>query len=439
MEFYQCLAAVKRRFWCVAAITVFAAISSWIVSHYVMQNVYQSTASIIVSRPNAILGVNEFEQQNELLNSNYIKMYYTLGNSESVIQSIIKKLQLDTTVKKLREQINIVADYDTGIIKISVMSDSTNLSTKIAQVFIESLKEQSSKLSIGAEISVIDEPTTPKQPVSPNIILNILLSAAAGILAGLLLVLYLGSKDISVNKIPDLAAISWLAPLGFLPKLKNSKRNTPIIVGSANRRAFEAVKIARTNLQYVIEREAISSIMITSPDHAQGSSTVALNIALSMVQLKKRVLLIDCHFRKPGLNKICDVEKYKYTKYSLEQHPNEYCTICNVPSLGIDLILDLAPTWDYVSESGLPWLQAFLYDVALSYDLAILDCPPILPYADSLMLCRVVQNVVLVADYSRLAASVLEKSAQSLKQIGGNILGVVVNKVPASKIHSNMI
>ncbi|MPM01123.1 hypothetical protein SDC9_47361 [bioreactor metagenome] len=432
MELYECLAAVKRRFWIIGAVALAAALSAWAVSCFLVESVYESTATIIVSKSNETPG----ENGQELLNSNYIKVYYTLGNSDSVALSIIDHLQLNTTVEKLREQVSIEADYDTGIIKISVDANSAGLARDIAAEFIKCLKEHSNKLSIRTNINIIDEPTLPALPIRPKILLNVLLSAAAGILAGLLLALFFGSKELSSSDMPAMSALPWLPLLGSLPKHKVRRRKRKSILSfPAGCPADESIKIIRTGLGYLFENNQIKSVMITSPRRAEGKTTFALNLAVSMAQLGKRVLVVDCSFRKPGLSKLCDLEKCEKSCFEMEGQPENKCAVSIFSELGIDLASDFAPSREQRGGAGFPpWLRIFLDGAGQRYDLVILDCPSIQPYADTMMMCSLVKNVVLVTEYSRLAASVLDKSVKRLKQVGADTLGVVVNKTPAAKM-----
>jgi len=177
-------------------------------------------------------------------------------------------------------------------------------------------------------------------------------------------------------------------------------------------------------------------MLVTSPRRAEGKTTFALNLAVSMAQLNKRILLIDCSFRKPGLYKLCDLEVCEKTIFKAQEQPESKYTISTFQGLGIDLAYDFVPAWCHTSGGAgfPPWLRTFLDEMRQRYDLLILDCPSVQPYADTLMLCSLVKNVVLVADYNRLAASVLDKSIGCLKQVGANALGIVVNKTPTIKI-----
>ena len=78
----------------------------------------------------------------------------------------------------------------------------------------------------------------------------------------------------------------------------------PLVVGNRPRSVIaEAYRTLRTNLQFATKDENIKRILITSPVPGEGKSITASNLAFSMSQTGKRVILIDCDLRKPSIHK----------------------------------------------------------------------------------------------------------------------------------------
>lgn len=437
MELYECLAAIKRRLWLVAAAAVLAAAAAWAASAYLMDSVYKSTATIIiVNKPGAPSNTGGNAQPNMLLDSNTIRVYANLAESDSVTESIMGRLNLAGTVDKVKEQIGVSADYDTGIIKISVSANSAGQSRDIAQAFIESLKGQSDKLSLGADIRMIDAPKVPEQPSSPNLPLNVLLATAGGIFAGLLLALYYGAAEASTDEIAALQRFPMLRVLGLMPRIRTAgKKASPALVRQGSNPPNESLKVIRTNLLFLMECGSVKTVMVTSPGPAEGKTTFAINLAMSMAQVQKRTLVVECNARKPALRRIGNQPGGKLPAMQPELKAAGDCLLCSLPSLGIDTAPEfMSSPVGQLDAIGSPRMRAFLEEMERNYDLILLDGAPLLPYADALMLSRLVQGVILVADYSRLAYAVLDKCLRRLGQIEANILGVVVNNMPPARI-----
>lgn len=432
MEINDCLSAIKRYFGLIAAITIIAAASSWVVSHFILENIYESTTTIIMSGKNTLSNGDKLCEYDVLLDKNLIKVFYNIAESESVAEEVIKKLKLRYTVDEIRKLIEIDVEEETGIIRISVRTNSANLSRNIVQAFVESLRNQSHNFILKAYIHTIDPPKLPVKPSSPNMILNLLLSITGGVMAGILMAILLGAKEQTKTSIFALNKLPWLFNIGSFPSLKSIKNKNIQRVYPNNRVAFESLKAIRTNLLYLLERDSINTIMFTSSGVSEGKTTIAVNTAVAVAQLHKRVLLIDCNFQKPALYKIINSKSETAQRDATSYRKINGYIVKSVPGLGIDVISDIMAPREK-SNVNFSLINTMLDAIKNDYDLIMLDCPPVMSNADTLALAKITKNVVVVADYRHISYKVIEESIQRLTQIDSKILGIVVNHVPRKK------
>jgi capsular polysaccharide biosynthesis protein/Mrp family chromosome partitioning ATPase len=402
---------------------VIAFVSAWAVSEFLISKEYESTSAIMLSWPSEQLDLNSNGPQDALLSSNYIRIFNNLINSESLYESIIARLELDSAVNKLKKQIGVVVDFDTGIIKLSVKANDPVLAMEISQAFIECLREQSLKLSLGADIKTIDEPKASLSPILPNVSLNIVLAVIGGILGGILVAVSLDARERSDYETLGIQKLSGLRVLGSLPKLRERGcKNDPVIIFKENSIQSEAISLIRTKLQFLLDQSDKKAIIVTSPTQAEGKTTFAVNIAISLAQLKKSVLLIECNSHRPALNMVCNLMGYEKILQSSEQIQGSDYEIYRIPALDIDLISE--------QMNGItPRMNTFLNKVKEEYEYVILDCPPV-SYSDTIMLSALIKDVVIVADYGKISYKELGKYDLCLNQIGANILGIVINNAP---------
>jgi receptor protein-tyrosine kinase len=173
-----------------------------------------------------------------------------------------------------------------------------------------------------------------------------------------------------------------------------------------------------------------TTMMITSPHHGEGTSTVAVGVARILAG-RLRVLLVDANFRSPGLT---------VTDLLLAAQP------------GAGLVEALAGQADVetiITESGVPGLRLvtagavdsesprllqtsrlapLMSQLAETTDMVILDAPPVMPYADALTLASRVERVVLVTQAEHTQRGHLERAKEELDQSGTAMLGVVLNR-----------
>lgn len=425
MELNDCFSAFKRYIWLIIMLTVFSAVSAWAVSHYLIVPLYESEAMVIVSQTGQ-LTENGIPKQDALLDSNSIQLFYNIAESNTVAGEVISSLGLDMEVKDMQDIIDTQVDFNTGILHIKAETDSPELSRKIVNTFIGILGTESKKLFLTVNIHVVDAPKLATKPSTPNIPINVGLSALGGMLTGMLLSILFSIKEQTKTDLYALGKLPWLFVMGFMPKITGRKHS--VFLNPAGKRTEEAVRVIRANLSFLMERDAIKTVMITSPRPSEGKTSLAVHLAASMAQAKKSVLLVDCNLNNPSFFKICAV-KGKDAQDKPYHAIDEY-VVKTLPEYGIDIAM--APR----DQTNIKFnhLRPFFESMGSHYDLVLVDCPPVLTNADTMMLTSIIKNVILLADYRVLSYRILEKCISRLTQINASILGIVINRMPPKKL-----
>lgn len=196
----------------------------------------------------------------------------------------------------------------------------------------------------------------------------------------------------------------------------------------------EAFRTLRTNIQFSSIDKEIRTIVITSSKPGEGKSIVAANLAISISQEGKKVLLIDCDMRKPTVHKVFNITNIhgltnilmgnKELSDMEHKFNGEASTLSILPS---------GPIPPNPSELlGSNRMKAFLEQIRLDYDMVILDSPPIGLVTDSAILSTLVDGTILVVAAGQVEVEVAKRSRELLDKVNANIIGVVLNKIPIS-------
>ncbi|MBQ3230254.1 MAG: CpsD/CapB family tyrosine-protein kinase [Clostridia bacterium] len=189
----------------------------------------------------------------------------------------------------------------------------------------------------------------------------------------------------------------------------------------------EAYKAIRTNLILSVIKDGCKKIVITSSNPHEGKSTTAVNVAISLSQAFKRVLIIDCDLRKarvhkalgvagePGLTNILSGlsdadESVQPTKYQ-----NLYCLPAGLFAPN--------PAEMLASERT----AALIASLEQSFDYIIFDTPPINIVSDALPLIKLSDGVVFIVRSKVTVYSEFEKALDALEFIDARLIGVIVN------------
>jgi polysaccharide biosynthesis transport protein len=198
-------------------------------------------------------------------------------------------------------------------------------------------------------------------------------------------------------------------------------------------RYAEAFREIRTYLFFTNRESKPLAIQITSSRAGDGKTTVASNLATSLAQSGKRVLLVDADCRRPRVHKIFGLGNEKgLTSVLSEGTPiADALSVTEVPGLSIMLS---GPSVQNPSELlTSPAFQNLIAKLKEEHDYVIVDTPPILAVSDPSIVAASMDGIFLVVRLGKNERVDAERATQVLQGLGGNILGVIVNGVGSKK------
>ncbi|MBU3134083.1 CpsD/CapB family tyrosine-protein kinase [Clostridium gasigenes] len=192
--------------------------------------------------------------------------------------------------------------------------------------------------------------------------------------------------------------------------------------------AAESYRTLRTNLQYSSFDKEYKVIVVTSSEPGEGKSTTAGNLAMSLAQGEKKVILIDCDLRKPSLHKrfkisnIMGLSDVLIGREVIENAATRYKKNITVLTSG-----KIPPN---PSEMlGSKAMTALLSELQGIFDYIILDTPPIQAVTDSQILGAKADGVILVVKAEKTKKESVQNSINLLKKVNAHIIGTVLNGV----------
>jgi capsular exopolysaccharide synthesis family protein len=195
-------------------------------------------------------------------------------------------------------------------------------------------------------------------------------------------------------------------------------------------RAAEAFRTLRTNIQFSSLDTNVKSIVVTSSGPAEGKSTVMVNLAVTMAQSGKKVIIVDCDLRKPSVHKKLGLPNSEgLTNMLIQDKKIEECIIATkVPNL---YAMTSGPTPPNPAELlGSKKMKSILGELEQVFDMVLIDAPPVIAVTDAQILATLVEGVLLIASYGQTVKFGLVKAKELLDKVGAKILGIVMNKVP---------
>jgi capsular exopolysaccharide synthesis family protein len=307
------------------------------------------------------------------------------------------------------------------------------LATKQATLLANANQAEVAKLARQQTMDVVQAADLPGSPVRPAPVRDATVGCALGLLVGLALVaLRLRSRD-RLSTSEDLAAelqgLPFVTSIPFRRRRLRRRRGVYAldIVDGPNE-VREAYRALRANLILGDLDDPIRSLLVTSAREHEGKTTIAANVALSLAQAGERVVVVDCDLRTPALHEQFGIAN-DVGLSSLLTAPGTPCDALRQVQLNGTTITVLPagpPPPDPADLFlGLHAAQA-IRTLTEKFRYVVLDCPPILSFADAMTLPWLVDGVLFVARADRTKAVDVKHAELRLRQVSAPLLGAVL-------------
>lgn len=444
------------RWWIIAIFTALSIIITGFVTFTMIDPVYKAETSLFVGKESdkiASLDLGEFN-----LNKSLVSDYRQLILSRLVSQEVIDELGLDMTVSTFQKKVEVTTIEDSRLFKISFESTDPKMAMDVANALAQVLVEKAQDIIQVKNIKIIDEAELPENPIKPNKIQNLLVAAVLGAFIGAGAVILVEYLDYTIKNANDVERLLKLNTIGEIPQFAGEKRGKSkglfskrkhssgkkrdknavshvlITITDPKAPASEAYRSLRTNIGYSGIDKQVRLIVLTSSRMAEGKSTTAANMAVSMAQSGKNVLLIDADLRKPRVHRYFNLSNdigltdIVVKNVSTEEAIKKFSYVEN---LSIICSGSVPPNPTEILESKK--LAELLQELKEKFDIVIIDTPPVGQLTDGAILASMADGVILVAASGESNIDMVRRARAALMQVNANIIGVVLTKIDKTR------
>lgn len=396
---------------------------------------YTASTSLFVSTQNSETSTEL--QQGSVFALARVQSYVDVTSKPTVLQPVIDKLHLNMSPEALAAKIKTSTARNTVIIEIAATDGSAQRSADIANAVAASLitavadlERPTNGTPTPVRLSPVDHATTPTEPSSPNVKLDLGLGLLYGLAAGVAAAVLRHVLDRNIRTESDLRKMTDLPLLAGITEQQTPGRlpgAAPSLLGGAGAEAFRKL---RTNLQFAGVNRPMRSIVVTSASAGEGKSTVALNLAATFAKGGQKVILVDADLRLPSVASATGIEGGVGLTTVLVGTTRLDDSIQYWSDDGLALLAS-GPLPPNPSELlGSAAMSRLLEDLQQKFDVIIIDSPPVLPVTDASVLTKSTDSVLLVVGTKKVSQHSLAKAIDQLKFVDANILGVVQNRIP---------
>lgn len=446
------------------------------------------TERIFTDEPTALLSIlnsrlTDFLQERDNLLINYTPQHLLVRELDRKIRNVkdemIRELEsklrsLDGREAALRQQIDTYRkryfDFPKAAIELTRLERdvtvNAELYAKLKVKHQELLIKNSERIE---EVSIIEPAILPAEPINqPNNQMNFIVAVMLGGFLGVVLAFARESFDTSIGTIEGVEEFLQVPVLGVIPRFNEKEQleaaavelppdTKPETVALFSKLVClydeksvisEGFRSLRTNIQFASTERQAKTFLFTSAGLGEGKTTTIVNLALTIAQDGKRVLLVDADLRRP----------FVHARLGLERTPGladvlvgglpwreavRTVTDLMIGLLGVDRVVN-TPGIDLLNvlTSGniphnpaeflnSPRFAEMIKEMREEYDVILFDTPPILPIADAVLMSAKVDGVILVYQVGRIGRSALKRAKFLVDHAQGKVVGTVLTNVRA--------
>jgi capsular exopolysaccharide synthesis family protein len=408
-------------------------------------SLYEAQTTIVVGQGSCIV-----QPQNANAIQPFSQTATELMQSTVVARAVIRDLHLNMTPQQLLGGVSVSFNSESAAVKASVTNHDPQLAKRIAdRLGVNFARLVKAKLGKGTkttpplEACIWDPGHIIPGRVEPKPTQNLLIAGILGLILGLLAAFLRDYFDRTLRTIEEIERAFGVPVIGQIPTVKPTNRGERSrILWEENGDFAESFRGLRANLQYLAVQWPLKTILVSSPQAAQGKTTVCASLATAIAQGGKSVVLIEADLRRPRLAETFGLPRLRPGLTSVlvghSQLGKATTEIPLPPTPGhakgqtpTITVLPSGPLPPNPSELvGSPRMRRLVDGLADLYDTVILDSPPLLPVADSLALAKLVDGVIIVVRAKTATRDDATAVRSLAERLGIHIVGVVVTDVP---------
>lgn len=348
-------------------------------------------------------------------------------------------------------QRGLVSDQAAKVIHYNILKREADTNRQIYDAMLQRVKESgivSAMKSSG--VRIIDPAIPPGAPYKPNITRNAMAGMVLGLLAGVAFVFIRERSNRNLQQPGDTAFYLNIPELGVIPTATTDKNDKsggddallirpdldPVELVTWNRKFSLLAEAFRTTLTSLLfsghNGDQPRLIVLTSANPSEGKTTVTINLAISLAEINRRVLLIDADMRRPRLQNLFDLGQGPGLADLLrEKTAGEHLTpdevICPTAIPGLYIMRSGRNSGVVSNLLHSARLPALLEQLRNEFDNVVIDTPPALHISDARVIGRLADAVLLIVRAGQTTRDAAQMVKQRFGEDGTPLLGTILN------------
>lgn len=349
------------------------------------------------------------------------------------------------------EQRNATIAQNQAAINYKIMQQEIETNKSILQSLLQHSKENDiAQAGLSNSIHIIDYATVPDRPVGPRRLISVGLAFFLSIGLAMAWVLVRERFDNTFRSISDVEKKLHVPALAIVPPIKGGSHrgilsgtrpfslvtngraasHPELLLGDHDPVIAEVYHQLRATLSLSREGLELKSLLVTSSLPSEGKTTTAINTAISLAESGANVLLVDGDLRRSNLHQLLEVDNERGLSNALSNgmDSSEILSLIKKTEVqGLSLLTSGPQLKDSARLLDYEKLRQIITTLGSKFTHVVIDSPPIVPFADSVILAAEVDGVLMVVEGGKSPPEIVLRSMRLLDDVDAVVVGVVLN------------
>ncbi|HVS02034.1 MAG TPA: polysaccharide biosynthesis tyrosine autokinase [Thermoanaerobaculia bacterium] len=356
--------------------------------------------------------------------------------------------RLNAELQSQRAQVDVL---NQDLVEFELLQREAETNRSLYEGLLRRLREASVAAGLkSAEIRITEEARAPSSIHSPDRSKALLLSIVMGLCLGIGAAFVAEGLDTTMATSEEVERALKLPALGVIPSLgrNGARRSHPLLRLLGRRpprdlgprvafrnseptshRAWESYRSVRTSILLSHSGKPPQTLLFSSALPGEGKSTTAINLSIALAQTGAKTVLVDLDLRRPALGELFKVQEMEGMSTFLSGNSELSPTMKETPYANLFMVPSGPPAPNPGELIGSERMSLALQLLTEHFSYVVFDTPPALELSDAIVLAPQVDGVVLVIQGNTAPRQAVRKTVQRFQQVGGKILGVILNDV----------
>ena len=385
--------------------------------------------------PNLLAARAELNDLKKTIRFEISKVIEGLRNELSIAQARSASMS-----RMLQQRRQSLAEMNVDEVKLQALQREADANQNLLEMVMERSKEVSAQQDFHkADARVLARAALPRWPSFPDNTLLLSLAAVCSVFLGILIAFSVEQLDSGLRSMEQVEKLFGMAPLGLVPALNElgqiGKKPTSYMLKYPNSIFSESIRTLYANLSPATEDGPTKKILITSSVPNEGKTSIAVSMARTLANQGRKVLLLDCDFRKGVAHEAFGVSSSPGLTDFLAGTATLDDVVRRDPKTEADVITvgrHSSTPLSFQAHGRLKGLLDILTERS-EYHVIILDSPPVLAVSDTRMLTGLVDETLLVVRWAKTRRDQVSRALKEVMGTGCKVGGIVLSRVDVAR------